>query len=460
MRKMGKIIAVLPLALLVLAIQPLVLAQQNWNMPVEIPRNATAEQRNAIDAFNNEISLASQSSRRDAQLDHMNKAILCRPNEPDNLRIELEMAVMLSQRWDPKNPQPLQRDKALHIYEHIVNTYNHMDYYSTDPVNSSTCKQFMVPQAAVHLACLYRGLNDDTAKAREALRMAMQCMNRTYQRRKNDWLNASAPPEVRLDDPLGGPRERAKWKSRMLRWQQRKDAARSGEVFSPLEISLAQSAVRQYGYTFGQKQQLPDVVAAMTEVIRDFPGTPMATVATGHIDRAKQLFLKESMTQTQTIWEEQLYDTPVNPNEAKNIFIPEANQALKQTKPFVFDLATNHLIKCDAPVGSEQAHRQFLKLGKGDLAWDGSLVTLRKAKALTVRQQSQHPLQPTLGRWCNRDKLPDKVQLPYIFLVVTNEDLDYLVTIHRIEPHGITISCNKLAPDGLARQLPVDATGK
>jgi len=61
---MRKIIAVVPVLLLLAAFQPLVLAQQNWDMIVVFPRNATAEQRKAIEGFNNEIQLASQASDR------------------------------------------------------------------------------------------------------------------------------------------------------------------------------------------------------------------------------------------------------------------------------------------------------------------------------------------------------------------------------------------------------------
>ena len=95
-----------------------------------------------------------------------------------------------------------------------------------------------------------------------------------------------------------------------------------------------------------------------------------------------------------------------------------------------------------------------MKLGKGDIAWDGSLITVRKAKALTIPDESHHPLKCTPGRWCNWDKFPDKVDLPYSVLVVPNEDIDYLITIRKIETDGIRIAYKKLSPDEAKHYLP------
>ena len=138
----------------------------------------------------------------------------------------------------------------------------------------------------------------------------------------------------------------------------------------------------------------------------------------------------------------------------KGVFIPVADKALKQDKPLVFDLKNAILLNPAAKIGSVQAHEKLLKLGKGDIAWDGSLVTVRKAKALTVSQESHRPLKCTPGRWCNWDRLPDKVNLPYSVLVVTKEDVDYLITIRKIESDGIRIIYKKLNPDEVKSYLP------
>jgi len=146
--------------------------------------------------------------------------------------------------------------------------------------------------------------------------------------------------------------------------------------------------------------------------------------------------------------------TQKSPSKLKGVFIPVADKALKQDKPFVFGLKNAILLNPAAKIGSAQAHERLLKLGKGDIAWDGSLVTVRKAKVLTVSQESHRPLKCTPGRWCNWDRLPVKVDLPYSVLVVTNEDIDYLITIRKIESDGIRIIYKKLNPDEVKSYLP------
>jgi len=70
---------------------------------------------------------------------------------------------------------------------------------------------------------------------------------------------------------------------------------------------------------------------------------------------------------------------------------------------------------------------------------------VRKAKALTIAQESHRPLKCTPARWCNWNELPEKVALPYSLLIITDEDADYLVTVRKIEAEGIEIAYRKLA---------------
>jgi hypothetical protein len=174
-----------------------------------------------------------------------------------------------------------------------------------------------------------------------------------------------------------------------------------------------------------------------------------------HVDEAVQKRAKElgwepgppDMSPPTTVTQQPL-------SKLKGLFIPVADKALKQGKPFVFDLKNAILLNPAVNIGSAKAHKNLLKLGKGDIAWDGSLVTVRKAKALTVSQESHRPLKCTPGRWCNWDRLPNKVDLPYSVLVVTNEDIDYLITIRKIESDGIRIIYKKLNPDEVKSYLP------
>ncbi|HUT30173.1 MAG TPA: hypothetical protein VMX13_10310 [Sedimentisphaerales bacterium] len=137
----------------------------------------------------------------------------------------------------------------------------------------------------------------------------------------------------------------------------------------------------------------------------------------------------------------------VDETHTKEIFIPNAEIAHKEGRPFVLSLATSEMLNPAAEAGSEEACANLTKIGRGDLAWDGSVVTMRGAKALTVRQEQHRPLKCTPGRWCNWHKLPDKADLPYCLLVVTTEGNYYLITIHRIEAEGITVVPKKLKPD-------------
>ncbi len=133
--------------------------------------------------------------------------------------------------------------------------------------------------------------------------------------------------------------------------------------------------------------------------------------------------------------------------EDKKMFIPDANTALKQGKEFVFDIAGGKLFNPGAEINSEKTNNNLLKLGKGDIAWDGSIITVRKAKALTILDESKHPLKYIPGKWCEHYRLPDKIVLPYSFVIITKENINYLVTIQKIEAEGITISYRSLSSD-------------
>jgi len=235
--------------------------------------------------FAEEMQLAEKAQGRDAAVEHLQNALGQRPGHPDNLALEYRIGILLSQGYEPNNPRPWRREEAVVVFRYILQTYKHMDYYSKEPVNSSGDMQLMIPKAALHLA----SSESDPAKARVWIHFAMECMAQTCARRVADWTNEPAPREVREDDPLGGPLERAKWQSRMHRWQQRREKAAEGDVFSLLERSIARDAVHQYRYRFGTLRPT-DVAIPMGRIVRDFPGTPMARIAQPRIDRIHRLF--------------------------------------------------------------------------------------------------------------------------------------------------------------------------
>ncbi|MFB0524502.1 MAG: hypothetical protein ACETVZ_03110 [Phycisphaerae bacterium] len=144
--------------------------------------------------------------------------------------------------------------------------------------------------------------------------------------------------------------------------------------------------------------------------------------------------------------------------EQTELFIPKAALALEKGTPFVLNLSSGKLINPLSKPDSEKAHKYLTKLGKGDIAWDGTVVATRTATVLTTKQQSHQPLKFTKRKWSGSYKLSEKVELPYSMLVVTSEGENYLMTIHKIKPNGIRVTYKKLNPQEIShyRQKPKD----
>ena len=138
-------------------------------------------------------------------------------------------------------------------------------------------------------------------------------------------------------------------------------------------------------------------------------------------------------------------------SEPIELFIPKAALALEKNTPFVLNLSNHKLINPFSKPDSEKAHKHLTKLGKGDIAWDGTIVPTRGAKVLTTKKESHQPLKFTKAKWSSSYKLPEKVELPYSMLVITGEGENYLMTIHKIEPDGIRITYRRLNPDETRR---------
>jgi hypothetical protein len=85
---------------------PTSLCQDYWYKPAEPPKGASPEEIANTSKFNEELRLAKEAPDRNSKVEHMAKALSYRPNHPDNIKIEFEMAVAMSQHWDPENPQP------------------------------------------------------------------------------------------------------------------------------------------------------------------------------------------------------------------------------------------------------------------------------------------------------------------------------------------------------------------
>ena len=139
-------------------------------------------------------------------------------------------------------------------------------------------------------------------------------------------------------------------------------------------------------------------------------------------------------------------------------FIPKVEIALEKAGPFILSLTYSKLVNPLRKPESEESNKYLTELGKGDIAWDGTIVATRGAKVLTIKQESERPLKFTEGKWTGSYKLPEKVELPYSLLIVTNEGVNYLMKIIKIESGGITITYRELNPDEsiLYRQKPED----
>jgi len=225
------------------------------------------------DGFRRELLLARAATSALAKARHLRRALRHDPR-PEDIRIEYQLAtnfnVFAGTRASREEREAMWAE-ATALYEHIVKSYDHMQYYARHGGNIPYSPEVLVPTAAVRLG--YR--HPDPTEARQFLYLAMVCLKQTHDRRKKDWENE---PEPRLDPdgPLeGGEAGRRKWESRLAAWRKRKADAAAGEVLKIVEMELADAAVKRYARSF-KPQKASDALRA---IIRDFHGTPMASIA-------------------------------------------------------------------------------------------------------------------------------------------------------------------------------------
>jgi hypothetical protein len=215
----------------------------------------------------------------DKEIEKLREDLTHSTNTPDNITTEYQLATLIRHRIDPKTHQYIVTDETRQIYEGIVNKYNHMDYYSTDLPNHPHSEQIIIPESAV-IAASYQ---KDKEKARWYYLKALGCLNQTYLRRKKDWQTAPAPEKPSEDSPFGGPRETAKWESRMFRWQKRKQDAERGNVLHKFELEIMKRAVKSYLLSYlsayGDKNHPSSnqdkIRNARMKIMKDFPDTPI-----------------------------------------------------------------------------------------------------------------------------------------------------------------------------------------
>ncbi|MCL2646571.1 MAG: hypothetical protein FWD61_06140 [Phycisphaerales bacterium] len=229
---------------------------------------------------------------RDREVQQLRDAIASKADDPENIRREFQIGVLLSQRPEVQRHPTVDMPKALEVFEAIVACYDHQHYYQSEICNSLNDSQYLVPQSAILAASIINGLNKGPEKAREYLHKAMTDLQWTYEKRKKDWVEAPKP-EITPKQLMYERKERLE--DHVKRWEQHVQDGKAGKVFGSLEMCLVEAAVRQYGLSFGP--QHPDkVAAAMAEIIRDFPDTPMAEVAKKRIDAAQRVMGNTSTT--------------------------------------------------------------------------------------------------------------------------------------------------------------------
>ncbi len=128
----------------------------------------------------------------------------------------------------------------------------------------------------------------------------------------------------------------------------------------------------------------------------------------------------------------------------KNIFIPTIDMQNINSQPFVLDLGSGKLFHIKQKLDSEEFYNYFVKLKKGDLAWNGKLITTRDATVFTTKKESDHPLTLIQGDWNKIYQIPKDVKMPYEIIVLNKEEVYYLVSIQEIKPEGIAILLNQI----------------
>jgi hypothetical protein len=130
--------------------------------------------------------------------------------------------------------------------------------------------------------------------------------------------------------------------------------------------------------------------------------------------------------------------------KVRRIFVPKVDYTKRLSKPFVLDLATGRLILPFASGGEmKERAKTLMQIGRGDLAWDGSLLALRKSQVSPGLGQKRNHLKCVEREWCNSYTLPQDSQFPYYLVISTHENEEYLVTIYKIEANGIWLSYDK-----------------
>ena len=194
-----------------------------------------------------------------------------------------------------------------------------------------------------------------------------------------------------------------------------------------------------YHVDFAEGTYVSDIASGLSYVVGEPMSMRMEGTGTMSLDKVAIDELEEMAKETN------------QKHQEAELFIPKVSIALEKDKSFVLGFSDGKLVNPRNKPESEESNKFLKELGKGDIAWDGTVVATRAAKALTTKQESNRPLKLTKGKWAGSYKLPEKVELPYSMLIVTREGGNYLMTIRKIEPNGIRVTYKELNLDEVDR---------
>lgn len=226
--------------------------------------------------FEQEMALCNKAIDGNEKIKHLRKALAARPNHPDNIAAEFELALQLRQ-IDSEIDMTKRNEEAKSIYNGILKKYSHMRYYTSRGPDSPFSPQVLVPRAAM------AAIRTDYLKIHGLSLMAMRCLQQTHNRRVKDWTD-EPKPSFDEDNLLGGPLEKAKWEGRVLAWEERRHNAIAGKVLNHIELDIAERAVKIFALS--SVFEGPEAVdEALRRVTYDFPGSPMAHFAEEELER-------------------------------------------------------------------------------------------------------------------------------------------------------------------------------
>lgn len=245
-------------------------------------------------SFDSELKASVAAVDATQKIAHLSAALQLRPNNPANLPLQFQLGNLLSQeglRLESGKPGAGKSvmSQALDAFSEIPSKFDHQSYYSREPSDTSDNLQMLVPRACVLAGSIQTGYFNDGAGARKYVKIAMDDLQWTYVKRKQDW---SSTPKPVLDPQL----DDTKFRAHLAIWERRIRDAATGDVLSDPEMVVVNAAVREFGYSFGPQRRSEQVEAVMRQISVDYPETPLAKVAQSHIKRAARILNSDDHT--------------------------------------------------------------------------------------------------------------------------------------------------------------------